>query len=208
MSTYEVTPIYIQSFYVQGTEQIDQRALAGNVQTHSYVAASGIPVVGSFAAPFNYLSGLTSNVVPVIGAGELRSDYQELGSALTEMTRVDIAEEWKVNAPVLEAAKFVASQLAAGGFPAPQIFNHGPLSIVFTWTHQADTLYLTVSADKVSALLSTPERIKRRHQSPLSEMAEQKFLLMSLHSYASQYTIPLNSTSSVELFFSSAESAT
>jgi hypothetical protein len=100
--------------------------------------------------------------VPVIWQWELSQGYQELGEALSELTALEAADEWKIDMSVYDAARRVAAQLMDNSFPAPRIFNHGPESVVFNWSDETDNLYLTISANKISALISSPERIKRR----------------------------------------------
>jgi hypothetical protein len=104
----------------------------------------------------------TFSSVPVIWDWELNQQYQELGEALSEMTELEEGDEWKIDAPVYNAACYVAAGLMANSFPAPRVFNHGPKSVVFNWSNETDNLYLTVSSDQISALVSSPECIKRR----------------------------------------------
>ena len=65
-------------------------------------------------------------------------------------------------------------------FPAPQVFNHGPKSVVFNWTNQAKSLYLTISSEKISALLSSPDRIHYRVDLQASERIDQSLLLPAM----------------------------
>lgn len=105
----------------------------------------------------------TISSVPVVSASELLNEYQELGEALTQMSELDPEDEWKIEAPVYEAARNVAYFLMINLYPAPQIMHHGSKSIVFNWTtSESNNLYLTISSDKMSALISSPEKIKRR----------------------------------------------
>lgn len=100
--------------------------------------------------------------VPVMFDTELKQDYQELGQALSEMTELEEGDDWKVEQAVYQTACHVAAELMAYSFPPPHVFTHGPKSVVFNWSDQANNLYLTVSADRMSVLVSSPERIKRR----------------------------------------------
>ncbi len=100
--------------------------------------------------------------VPLIWQWELRQEYLELGEALSELTEVKEEEEWRIDTLVYDAASQVAAQLMDNFLPTPRIFSHGPESVVFNWSHETDNLYLTISASKISALISSPERIKRR----------------------------------------------
>jgi hypothetical protein len=74
----------------------------------------------------------------------------------------------------------------SNSFPAPRIFNHGPKSVVFNWSKEADNLYLTVSADHVSALISSPERIKRRIDLTANELANPSLALSSIRAAYSE----------------------
>ena len=102
------------------------------------------------------------STVPVVSESELLTDYRELGYALAELQQLDDDDEWKIDAPVYDAARSVAFVLMKNWVPAPGILHHGSDSVVFNWTNNADNLYLTISSDKMSALISSPERIKRR----------------------------------------------
>lgn len=100
--------------------------------------------------------------VPAIWQWELGQGYRALGEALNELTALEIEDEWRIDTSVYDAASQVATQLMDNSFPAPHIFNHGPESVVFNWSHETDNLYLTISASKISALISSPERITQR----------------------------------------------
>lgn len=108
--------------------------------------------------------------IPIIRESELTRDYQELGDVLNELVELGEEDEWKIDAPVFDAARYVAAELMALSFPAPHVFNHGPKSIVFNWSRENNNLYLTISADKMSALVSTPERIKQRVEFTFSSL--------------------------------------
>ncbi len=87
----------------------------------------------------------------------LTSDYRDLSNGLGEM---DIDEN------VRTIACYVASRLLANSIPIPFYSLHGPDSVVFIWVREAETLYLTISSDYLSVLLSSPEKIKTRIQIP------------------------------------------
>jgi hypothetical protein len=105
---------------------------------------------------------VTISTVPVVWESDLLQEYRELGDALAELQQLDDDDEWKIDAPVYDAASNVAFVLMMNSLPAPQILHHGSDSVVFNWTNNANNLYLTISSDKMSALISSPERIKRR----------------------------------------------
>jgi len=74
----------------------------------------------------------------------------------------------------------------ANSFPAPRIFTHGPKSVVFNWSNEVDNLYLTISADKISALISSPERIKRRIDYSANELMNPSLALSSIRAAYSE----------------------
>jgi hypothetical protein len=111
---------------------------------------------------YNRIVRTTFSSVPVLWSSELSQGYQELGQALREMTDFDDDGEWQVDPPVYAAARYVAAELMRMSFPPPQIFNHGSKSVVFNWSSGSNNLYLTISADRMSALISSPDRIQRR----------------------------------------------
>ncbi len=126
----------------------------------------------------------TFSSVPVIWESELRhQEYQELGAALSEMTKLEEGDEWKIDPPVYNAACYVAAGLLAHSFPAPRIFNHGSKSVVFNWSYGADNMYLTISADHISALISSPERIKRRVEYSANELMDPSAALSSVRAF-------------------------
>jgi|ERR1700733_3025236 len=100
--------------------------------------------------------------IPVISQTQLAAEYKDLGDALAQMQEINVGEDWSVEQPVYEAASYVATILRARAFPVPKVFNHGPASVVFNWRNINSELYLTVSGNGLSALISTPERITKR----------------------------------------------
>jgi hypothetical protein len=130
----------------------------------------------------------TFSSVPIIWESELSQEYQELGEALNEMTELEEGDEWKIDAPVYNIACSVAAELMANSFPAPSIFNHGPKSIVFNWSKEQDNLYLTISADRISALISSPERIKRRIDISARELMNPSLAFSSVGAAYSDYS--------------------
>jgi hypothetical protein len=144
---------------------------------HVKLSATGFTDV----MPTETLIMTTFSSVPVIWESELRQqEYQQLGAALSEMTRLEEGEEWKIDPPVYDAACYVAAGLMANSFPAPHVFNHGAKSVVFNWSYGGDNMYLTVSADHISALVSTPERIKRRVEYSVNELMDPSVALPSI----------------------------
>lgn len=152
---------------------------AGNSQPGHYFIGRPSDVVPQFE---NIVFKEALSSVPVIWETQLAQDYQELGAALTEMTELDQSDEWKIDAPVYDAARRVAFTLMVNSIPAPQIFHHGSQSVVFNWTDQSNNLYLTISSDKMSALISTPERIKHRIEFSLPQLQNPSQTLRQIQS--------------------------
>lgn len=105
--------------------------------------------------------------MPVSSAGigwllEQGHEYLEIGEVLSEMVGLEEDDEWRIDKPVYAAACHIAAKLMAAPYPAPRIFNHGPKSVVFNWSIGTNNLYLTISSNRISALFSSPGRIKRR----------------------------------------------
>jgi hypothetical protein len=123
---------------------------------------SGLVGASASTQQASLVFGTTFTNVPVILKSELINEYQDVGQALNEMTDFEEGNEWWIEPAVYNAACFVAAGLMANSIPAPRVLNHGPSSVVFNWSQKTDNLYLTVSADRLSALISSPERITRR----------------------------------------------
>jgi hypothetical protein len=126
---------------------------------------------------------VSSSFLSFFGAWQptLSADYQELADALVEMSEPE-ADEWAIDEPVYNVAHFVATSLLNCSYPAPKVFSHGPKSVVFNWLNGGDNLYLTVSASRVAALVSSPERIKRRFEVSTSALSDPSRLLPALKS--------------------------
>jgi len=133
----------------------------------------------------------TFSSVPVVWQSQIVREYRELGSALQELTELGQNEDWKVDAPVLGSALNVAANLMANRYPAPQVFTHGPQSVVFNWSSGSNELYLTISADKVSALITTPQCIAHRVDFLAHEFQESGMFLSSLRSADSNLQVRL-----------------
>jgi hypothetical protein len=107
-------------------------------------------------------------------------EYLELGEALSEMVELEEDDEWRINKPVYATACYIAAELKVATYPAPRIFNHGPKSVVFNWSVGTNNLYLTISSDRISALLSSPERIERRIDHSLNQLTNPALFLSSI----------------------------
>jgi hypothetical protein len=139
----------------------------------------------------------TFSSVPIIMESELAQEYEELGEALREMTELEDEDEWKIDAPVYNTACYIAAGLMANSFPAPRIFTHGPKSVVFNWSNEIDNGYLTISADRISGLIYSPERIKRRMEWSVNELADPSHSLSSIRAAYSETPVKLSITGTV-----------
>jgi len=180
MLNYPVS-IYRQAMVILDSSSKPSEASVAPYETvHVQLSATGF--MGEM--PTETLILATFSSVPVIWESELRQqEYQELGAALGEMTKLEEGDEWKIDPPVYNAACYVAAGLMVHSFPAPRIFNHGTKSVVFNWSYGADNMYLTISADHISALISSPERIKRRVEYSLNELTDPSTALQSVRTF-------------------------
>ena len=124
---------------------------------------------------------------PFATSREIYQDYGDLADALSEMIAIEEDDEWRIDAGVYNAASFVAAQLMRLSVPAPSVFNHGPKSVVFNWSRQDNSLYVTVSADRISVLISAPERITKRVEFSAKELANPTPLLLDPSFFAPHY---------------------
>jgi hypothetical protein len=88
-------------------------------------------------------------------------EYQHLESALFELRSSD-DDQLKIEAPVYGASMQVAAMLVEQSVRQPTIFSHGPKSVVFTWSLNSNDLYITITANRMSILVSSREGIQRR----------------------------------------------
>jgi hypothetical protein len=163
------------------SRRIDATIVRVSAHGASMVSIPNDLVQGSFialepiAVPtlWNYGTQLvvSDSYVSPLGAWqtEVNADYQELGEALLEMKETD-DEEWAIDDSVYTMASFVAAALMDYAQPAPKLLSHGPKSVVFNWEEDKRNTYLTVSAGYISALVSSPEKIERRRDVPISNL--------------------------------------
>ena len=196
---WSLTNIYLQPVAVLATSAPNATPAPDAPPPGNYLKRldSTVPVQMAEIAPLNQVLRKTFSNTPVIWQSELSKQYQDLGEALTEMTELDEESELRIDRPVYDAACFVAAGLMVKEFPAPRIFNHGPKSVVFNWTHQNNNLYLTVSADRISALISSPERIKTRLDYSANQLLNYDSILNSIRSAHLEQPVlmPANTTS-------------
>ena len=185
---YSPTSVYLQPIVItSGPEPHEisahddlQRNISGSYPLTKQLDPGVAGPVTLVPKPERQILRQTFSNVPIISQSELSRSTKELGEALTEMIEFDEDEEWKIEAPVFHAARYVAALLRDRSYPAPRLFNHGPKSVVFNWSLGTDNLYLTVSADKMSALVSSPERIKRRIDYSANESLDSVLILFAI----------------------------
>lgn len=134
---------------------------------------------------------------------ELSQHYRALGTALNELTTLEEDDDWKIDASVYNAASYIATELRSGLMPPPQIFVHGPTSVVFNWSGGIYNFYLTIGANNVSALLSSPEQILRRIEYPENEWPNPLALLPFIRSarWDSPVLLSTSATSGLPEYF-------
>jgi hypothetical protein len=158
---------------------------ANRTTSYTYLQLNTGSTALTEATPFTQsmvIKGVLSSV-PVIWESDLHGDYQDLGNALLDMKSLDEGDELQIEEPVYRAACYVAAELRAYSFPPPSVFTHGPKSVVFNWSGEEDNnLYLTVSSDRISALLTSAERIERRIEYPKNLLPNPELALLSIKS--------------------------
>jgi len=173
------TKISLQPFAVAGGSQAfwPSATIIGN----EFVANPANTVV-SFPLQSDQYSLIAKPLwnIPIVWQSELDRDYQELGTALKELVELDEGDEWKIDESVHQTACYVAAELSARSIPAPRLFNHGSRSVVFNWSRGEDNLYLTISSDYVSALISSPQQIKRRMEFPTKYLLDSTVVVRGL----------------------------
>ena len=151
-SSYQVEPVLLT---------------VGDVYTHNVaIVPLNTVVIGSSFVSY------PANLAPY----HLAADYGDLGQTLAEL-KDSTDDECQIDEPVYDIATQVASSLMAHFYPAPKVFSHGPKSVVFNWEASDDrSLYLTISKDYVSGLLSSPSKIERRVQVPVAMLIKGSLL--------------------------------
>ena len=79
-------------------------------------------------------------------------------------------------------AQIVAGELVAAEYPAPKVMLHGPRSVVFYWGQGTNNLYVTVSEDFISLLVSSQRRIQLRLELPRNALLGSSVLLPAIES--------------------------
>jgi hypothetical protein len=191
--------IYAQPVLVFLTSETSTSSDVGTAEiTGNFIKSDPtVPALPTVVADSSQVLKTAFSSIPFLWKPELQREYQDLGEALEQMTELDDDSQEKIEPPVFGAACFVAAGLMGGSYPAPRVFNHGPKSIVFNWAHEKSNLYLTISADKVSALVSTPERIQKRVDFSGTGVLDPAQMLAAIHSTWLNEPAPLLLTGTV-----------
>ena len=132
-------------------------------------------------SPGVMFGGTTFAGVPVLFEQQLQlAQYRELGEALKEMHE-DTDTEWRIDSTVYSVALKTATVLMGAGFPPPAVFTHGSESVVFNWSNGRTDLYLTISGDRLSAMVAIPEKIQRRLTFTKEQFANPAPMLAAVH---------------------------
>ena len=206
--------VYQQAVYVITTESdlpklaesqsISVHESSGTMEPLAYppfviVSSSPFPV-SSMPISESRVVMQTLSSVPVVLQSDLIPQYLELGDALSELTLLDEDSEWKIESDVYRVACYAATELMEHAYPAPKVFNHGPKSVVFNWTTDIGNVYLTISSNFISALVSTPKQIERRISFSAKQLANSFVFLPTIRSAClGESTVVVNSSASDSL---------
>lgn len=181
---WSLTNIYLQPIAVLATSEPNTIPAPDTSHAENYIKRldASVPLPPAEIVPLNQVLTKAFSGTPVIWQSELGKEYEDLGEALSQMTEFEDGSEWVIDRSVYEAARFVAAGLLQNSFPAPRVFNHGPQSVVFNWSNESNNLYLTVSSDRISALISSPDRIRRRLDYSPKELLNYNNILGSIRS--------------------------
>lgn len=178
MSTY-LAPIYRQFVVVLDPTSASPLDAPSTVGAYSSTTSEA---TGTAALPSTevFIWGTLVASVPIAWKSELVQEYRELGEALAELVKLEADDESHIEPAVFRTVCFVANELMVNLLPVPQILTHGPKSVVFNWSNGSDDLYLTISTDHLSALVSSPERIKRRTEWSVRTLMDPALFLSSI----------------------------
>jgi len=127
-------------------------------------------------------------------SAEILAGYYDLGDSLGEMNELGADDDWKIDNAIFNKACLFAGKLLEYAYPPPKIFNHGPKSIVFSWSENGRDAYLTIAENSASTLISEGGEIIRRTKYPIDQIANPAF--------ASQVIPPMQLASPVRLLSS------
>lgn len=196
--------IYLQPFAVLDRSERSEAFATGALPTgypggYGYIVRTdaSVPAPAAEIPVSSQVLRTTFSSVPFLWQTELGQEYQELGETLSQLAEQNDVDDWGIEPPVYGTACFVAAELLANRYPAPRVFTHGSKSVVFNWSQNDDNLYLTITGDRISALVSSPERIKRRIEFSRSELISPESVLHAIQSVHPQQSTPFRLTASV-----------
>lgn len=138
--------------------------------------------------------------VPVLTPQQLRAEYADVGKALSELKSIEAGDEWQIDEDVFDVATKLGANLLLRGWPAPHVYSHGPKSVIFNWEKGRDNFYLTISADKVSVLMSGPDSIKARRTFTSQNFIPERVFPRLIYSAPGQQVSVDDNSSTTETF--------
>jgi hypothetical protein len=117
---------------------------------------------GAHYIPMSGLTGVWSSITAATNDPPTSLEgYQELTETLGELSKSQ-DDDWRIESEVYNTSIQVAAALFEKNIPSPNVFSHGPRSVVFNWADGNHNLYLTVGKCRVWAAVSSASEIKMR----------------------------------------------
>jgi hypothetical protein len=137
-------------------------AVSSNVSVSGTGASAAIAEVGvNMGSTWMYKN---PEVLPITALKEL--PYFHVGATLEKMRQMGGQGQWCIDSGVYAVSTQVLAALSAQSVPAPQIASHGSESVVFTWTDENSSLYLTVGSTSIGVLMSSNDGRRLRWKLP------------------------------------------
>ena len=107
-------------------------------------------------------TGIVTSVTAVTNLATPQLEgYREISETLTELSTSQ-DDEWHIEGAVYDTSVQVVAALFDKNIPTPNVFSHGPRSVVFNWSDGQKNLYLTVGKCRVWAAVSSASEITNR----------------------------------------------
>jgi hypothetical protein len=134
-------------------------------QEAANAAVNATPV--SLYSPTAYYLGLKDGLVAFEPATTSEPNiepesYRELAEMLSQLSSSGEDDDWHIEQDVYNTSVQVAAALFNENIPAPNVFFHGPKSVVFNWDDGETNLYLTVGRSRLWAAVSSASEVKTR----------------------------------------------
>lgn len=120
---------------------------------------------------------ISINTTAIIPNPGVAAEYLQLSEALNQLHGLEEDDDWKINSQVYAASIQVAATLMEYDIPRPGVFTHGPNSVVFNWSQEQKNLYLTISKNQLSVLVSSSEGIElQTNVSTIEDATGERFI--------------------------------